>query len=346
MLTGSAARAAALETIRVARGMTQEGLATAAGVSQATISKAESGTAPLPKRHVQQVAYAMLVPAELLDDERIAPAAATACVFHRKRASTTIGQMRQARARLGLARVHAEALLDLVGTGPVALTRAAPSADGYVSPEDIARQIRAVLGVPAGPLENLVATLERAGAVVVVADLGGRRLDALSDWPAGRRPVLFVNRGTSGERQRFTLAHETGHAVMHDLPANGIEEQADRFAAELLMPAADIRDDLSHLTLERLLALKCRWRVSAAALARRGYDLGAVTDSAYRRLNTEMSASGWRTAEPVPLEPERPALLADALGRAREAHDDTTIARRVWLLPDQLGEMFDVRRTA
>lgn len=346
VLTGSVVRATALETVRLGRGLTQAQLAAAAGLSQATVSKAESGTAPLTDAHARQLADALGVPVALLEDERLAPASATACVFHRKRASTTIGQAKTARARLALARLHGEALADLAGLPAPTLPRLAPSADGYVSPEDIARQVRRALGVPAGPLDDLVAALEGAGAIVGVDDLGGRRLDALSDWPDGRRPVLLMNRDAAGERQRFTLAHETGHAVMHALPAPGIEEQADRFAAELLMPASDVRSELTGVTLDRLLTLKQRWKVSAAALARRGYDLGLVSDSAYRRLNTEMSASGWRTAEPLPLTPERPSLLASALRRARETSDDSTIATRVRLLPDQLDEMFDDRRTA
>jgi Zn-dependent peptidase ImmA (M78 family)/transcriptional regulator with XRE-family HTH domain len=346
VVTGSGVHGNVLETVRLARGVTQAGLATLSGLSQAAISKAESGTAPLPADRVEQVAVALKVTPELLAGDQLSVASATACIFHRKRASTTIGQTKQARAKLALARLHAEALLDLIGAPEVTLPRTSPTADGYVTPDDVARQVRAALGLPSGPLENLVETLERAGAIVMTADLGGRRLDALSDWLAGRRPVLLVNDAAPGERQRFTLAHETGHAVMHQLPAEGLEEQADRFASELLMPAADIRNELQNPTLERLLVLKQRWKVSAAALARRAYDLGLIGDYPYRKLNTDMSASGWRTAEPVPLAAERPRALAEALQQARKRLDDVSIAARVCLLPDQLDEMFDDRRTA
>jgi Zn-dependent peptidase ImmA (M78 family)/DNA-binding XRE family transcriptional regulator len=346
MLTGSGVSASALETLRLARGLTQQKLAKLAGVSQATISKAESGTGPLTVAHAELIAQALRVSTELLSEETLAPASPTACVFHRKRASTTIGQAKTARARLALARFHSEALLQLTDAADTKLTRRSPSPDGYISPEDIARQLRRDLSVPPGPIVDLVGALEGAGAVVIAADLGGRRLDALSEWPKSGRPLLLINRSASGERQRFTLAHETGHAVMHALPAEGIEEQADRFATELLMPAADIRDELHDLTLGRLLMLKERWKVSAVALTRRGYDLGTLSDSDYRRLNMEMSASGWRSAEPVPLEPERPTSLAAALRRAREMADDITIASRVCLLPEQLDEMFNDRRTA
>jgi Zn-dependent peptidase ImmA (M78 family)/transcriptional regulator with XRE-family HTH domain len=346
VLTGSVSRVTALETVRLARGMTQAQLADAAGVSQATISKAESGTAPLTDERLNQVAAALRVPPGLLRGNQLPVAAVTACVFHRKRASTTIGQARQARARLALARVRAQALLDLVGIPEATLIRMSPSRDGFVSAEDVAKQVRSALGVPTGPVQNLVVALEQAGAVVIQEDLGGRRLDALSDWPPGGRPVLFVNSEAPGDRQRFTLAHETGHAVMHAVLADGIEGEADNFASELLMPAADIRDELDGLTLERLLVLKQRWKVSAAALVRRAYDLGALNDYEYRRLNTEMSASGWRTAEPIPIPSEQPTLLVDALRRARDRYDDRYIAAHVCVLPELLDETFADRRSA
>jgi Zn-dependent peptidase ImmA (M78 family) len=186
----------------------------------------------------------------------------------------------------------------------------------------------------------LVRALESTGTVVAAVELGGPRVDALSDWVPGRRPVLLINKRAPGDRQRFTLAHEVGHAVMHDAPGELAESEADRFAAELLLPAADIQADLVRPTLERLLALKAHWRVSAAALLRRAHTLDLINDHTYRRLNTEMSAAGWRSTEPFPFSVERPRALARALRHAREAHNDATIAYRTLLLPDQLDPMF------
>lgn len=61
---------------------------------------------------------------------------------------------------------------------------------------------------------------------------------------------IFVNTDESNVRQRFTLAHEIGHAVLHsgeddaivdlrasiDNPSSQKEIEANRFAAALLMP--------------------------------------------------------------------------------------------------------------
>lgn len=71
----------------------------------------------------------------------------------------------------------------------------------------------------------------------------------------GERPKILVNSSTSPTRQKFTLAHEIGHVVIpwhtgtivshaEDEPGESdnayqlMEAEANRFAAELLMPSA------------------------------------------------------------------------------------------------------------
>lgn len=68
--------------------------------------------------------------------------------------------------------------------------------------------------------------------------------------------IIFVNAGDAPRRQRFTTAHEIAHFVLHrDLIGEGItdnvmyrsslldeyERQADRFAAQILLPAEAVR---------------------------------------------------------------------------------------------------------
>ena len=71
-----------------------------------------------------------------------------------------------------------------------------------------------------------------------------RSVDAFSLYRDGR-PFIFLNTAMSGERQRFDTAHELGHLVLHadaDV-AHGRdkEQEANRFAASLLMPARGLR---------------------------------------------------------------------------------------------------------
>lgn len=79
------------------------------------------------------------------------------------------------------------------------------------------------------------------------------------------RSVIGVNSNESPARQRFTIAHELGHLILHkdsvhfDTPAEVFlrnhlssksvdpkEIQANSFAAELLMPARFVKSEFSH----------------------------------------------------------------------------------------------------
>jgi Zn-dependent peptidase ImmA (M78 family) len=124
-------------------------------------------------------------------------------------------------------------------------------------------------------------------------------------------------------RSRFDTSHELGHLVMHGQEIYGlkeIEQQANWFAAEFLMPAADIRDELPcRVDWPRLFELKQRWQVSLAALLMRARTLGTLTETQYLTAIKTASARGWRRREPIPLgEPERPTLLAAAVGHATD----------------------------
>ena len=86
----------------------------------------------------------------------------------------------------------------------------------------------------------------------------------------GRR-VILVNASLPQGRARFSIAHELGHFLLRHPPvshvsdfcARSLERQADRFAAELLMPRELIASD--RLRLDGA-ALKRLYRVSQQAL--------------------------------------------------------------------------------
>ena len=83
----------------------------------------------------------------------------------------------------------------------------------------------------------------------------------------GRRAVIGINSSHHQNRRRFTLAHELGHFILHNLDdvhvdrsfavrlrnelsstGTDIEEkEANLFAAELLMPKHFIERDLEHI---------------------------------------------------------------------------------------------------
>jgi Zn-dependent peptidase ImmA (M78 family)/transcriptional regulator with XRE-family HTH domain len=307
-----------LALVRTARGYTQVELAHQAGLSQGLLSRVETGAAQIDEDRARALAAALNVPTRLLARPSLEDEGLSACVFHRKRNALPVSKAKQIRSILDLARIQVTELV--AGRLPdMTLERVSPTADGYVSPEDIARSTRKLLSVPEGPIQDLVALIESAGVLIMAKDLGTRHLDAISSWPGTARPMVLLNSMAPGDRQRFTLAHELGHAIMHQAPGTADEDHADRFASDLLMPSAMIRAQLHAIDMGTLTRLKRRWGVSMAALVRRARDLGTINDYQYKQLNIEFSKSGYRTREPEPMECERPRLVTAIVDERRRA---------------------------
>ena len=164
-----------------------------------------------------------------------------------------------------------------------------------------ARALRAHWGLGIEPVPNLVQVLEDRGVKVLATELSG--IDGLmahvrraSGHPV---PVVVVNSGTCGERQRFTIAHELGHLVLSSGREVDAEDAANRFAGALLMPAqalwAEVGKHRSSIGLGELFGLKRVFGVSVQALANRCRDLGIFGPTLHRRLFQEFDRRGWHT---------------------------------------------------
>jgi Zn-dependent peptidase ImmA (M78 family) len=156
--------------------------------------------------------------------------------------------------------------------------------------------------------------------------------------------VILLGEHAPAERQRFTIAHEIGHAVMHD--DDGVdgdqERQADAFAGELLLPAACLREEWPAVPdVENLLPLKRRWGISLSALIRRANETGLLTDRDYRGWNIQLSSTGMNRREPDPLQPEQPTRLRSVIVDAQAGGatiDD--LAARAHMLPREFTDTF------
>lgn len=104
----------------------------------------------------------------------------------------------------------------------------------------------------------------------------------------GEEWIVGVNSHHSGVRQRFTIAHEVAHFVLHRkmqeqfrdviftrraLGRDDMERQADSFAAQLLMPEVDVVRDVSA-GITNVNALAERYNVSGLAMKYRLQNLG------------------------------------------------------------------------
>lgn len=301
---------------REARGVTQRELADALRIAQGTLSKYENGLSVAPEALLDGLAKALRFPRDFFvaTDSVYGPSASE--FYHRKRASAAAGAMKEVYATLNIIRMNVAKLLrsaELDATFEV--PRHDPDKFGGDASE-IARAVRAAWQLPAGPVKDVIGTLEEAGIMVIRVPFPTRHLDAIGWWFPGMPPLIFLNRGIPADKERFSCCHELGHLVMHKAVNESMEQQANEFAAEFLMPEADIRPQLARAdTLMRFGELKLYWKVAMQALFRRARDLGCVGDGRYRYLQMEMSRRGYRMREPAEYDfpKEEPVALQDLL---------------------------------
>jgi Zn-dependent peptidase ImmA (M78 family)/transcriptional regulator with XRE-family HTH domain len=196
-----------------------------------------------------------------------------------------------------------------------------PMDAGVGGPERAAQHVRERWGMSAGPAPHLVRLLENHGVLVVFSPPQAASVDAYS-FDSRLRPVVVLNPVKHDYyRQRFDVAHELGHLVMHtDAEPGGrtVEDQANRFAAEFLMPAAEIRAELPNTmnaaAWQSLARCKERWGTSIQALLYRARRLGALTEVSYRNAIATLTSRGWRRTEPgLVTVLEQPSMLPRAL---------------------------------
>jgi Zn-dependent peptidase ImmA (M78 family)/transcriptional regulator with XRE-family HTH domain len=304
---------------RESRGLTQTELAAAVGISQAEISKFENGIKIPSDLQVKSISEVLryLVPFFFLEES--VRSFGSGCVYHRKRKSATDTKLTQLLAMINVKRIQIRHLLKSVESKAPYTFEALDLDEFQGGPPEVARALRALWQLPPGPIHNLVRAIEDAGGIVIRCDFGTSKVDALSQWLPGACPIFLVNDSIPTDRLRFTLAHEIGHIVMHRMPTVDMEREADKFAAELLMPENDIRAHLSHVDIPKLAAMKQYWRVAMGALLYRAADLKTIDERRKSYLWFRMGQAGYRTHEPVEIPPEEPTLLNELL----EVHRDS-----------------------
>lgn len=309
-------------------GMSQAELAAAAGVTQALISQAEKGVRAATEDLLSSVAAATGTPLSFFNvDPDELP---TDTLHFRKKASASAKEVKRVEATVREAYRVAARLMASTKVRRTAL----PCAQGEISMdgiEDWAARTRDALGVGRdGALRHVTRACERAGIPVVplvLVDAAGHGEDivvghsGVSCWRGSGDPYLISYfTASSGDRQRFTVAHELGHLVLHtarrSVEAKEAEKEAHRFAGAFLLPEERAREAFEGtFTLRDLAQLKQRWGISIQALIMRASHLGIIDDDRKTSLYKQLGARGWRTNEPVTVHPEQPALMRAMLGR-------------------------------
>lgn len=311
-----------LQLAREARGHKKVELAREVGVSPAAISQFEHGDARPAPSTLKRIALVLDVPLAFFEKRpSLVREAQVSSPFFRSLRSTPQLQRRKALARALLVRETIAVLERDVQLPEVRIPRDLFVEENATSEEieASAEQARTRLGVPDGPVANVVRLMESHGVAVSRLHVEDERVSAFSQWIDGRPVVVLSSDKMDAARSRFDAAHELGHLVLHAEPeaANALlERQSDAFAAAFLMPSREIAPQLPRrFSLAAYLDLKRVWGVSVAALLYRGRSLGILSETAYRRGVVAMSSQFGRRREPGDIGTAERALL---LRRAAE----------------------------
>lgn len=152
---------------------------------------------------------------------------------------------------------------------------------------------------PPVPIEELARSL---GVQVQCGVLPDELSGLLYRKDSRKKPIIGVNSAHAKVRQRFTIAHELGHMILHDEPVHvdrgfsvkfrdarsstaehRAEIEANQFAAEILMPTQLIRNEIKKKSIDMgdddlLHVLANRFQVSVQAMVFRLINLGYISD--------------------------------------------------------------------
>jgi len=155
-------------------------------------------------------------------------------------------------------------------------------------------------------------------------------------------PIIAVNTNFSGDRQRFSIAHELGHIVLRLRNEDFIEKSANRFAGAFLFPKnaalLELGRKRTSISLDELHLIKHKYGISMQAIIYRAKDLNIISNNFYRHLFKEFSARGYRQHEPGAEYPtENPKRMKKLLLRLL-SEDIITILRAEELYQGKLIE--------
>jgi Zn-dependent peptidase ImmA (M78 family)/transcriptional regulator with XRE-family HTH domain len=287
---------------REARGLSQTALAQKLHTNKAGISRLEHGSAAAGEQTLVQLAAATSYPPQFfLQQGEILPVN----LSYRKRKKVPAKLITPIEAHINIIRRHVQFITRSMQKPPHQLPMHAVN-DSH-TPAKIAALVRRKWNMPAGPVNNLVNIIEQNGIIISSFDFGTNRVDSRSILTDDGCPIIFLNRNLQGDRQRFSLAFELGHLIMHtfcNVPhQTDINHEANLFAAALLMPQKDIATDFKEaISLPLLGELKRKWKLSMIALLYRADDLGKLTPNQKRYLLQQFNDQKIRRREPPQLD--------------------------------------------
>lgn len=189
--------------------------------------------------------------------------------------------------------------------------------------EKIADDFRKQFELGLGPINNLTEFCEDIGIIVTDFDSISSEVDALS--LICHRPIIVRNTSKKSVcRQRFDIAHEIGHMILHNGVITGdnlTESQAHRFASSLLLPQTMLRTNFPILfkggrfDWNKMSEFKKIWGISKAAILYRAKQLNLIDENQYKTgvIHLRVHGEARQEIEDLHMPEEIPSLLKDAI---------------------------------
>lgn len=302
-----------LKIARESRGFSQKELSQKTRISQATLSKIEKGMVRLTDELVTKIAIALDYPTSFFC--RQIASSENSTLFFRKRQSMTAKQLSTLDNKINILSSVIDEMSDSIDIPPLSIPSLSPN--NGVKVEEIAFRLRQYLNVSQGPIDNIVSLLEQHGVIVVFLNLGEmEKFDGLTRYTTTNIPVIWINAGMPNDRKRFSLAHELGHLVMHlreddslTKSEKELEEEANLFAGEFLMPTTSCRSDFFNLKYKDLALKKAYWKVSKAAIIHRAAQLNCINSKTEKYFYITLGRNGERKNEDGVVSIDEPRMI-------------------------------------
>lgn len=309
-----------LKRARAASGLSMKALGEQVGVSANMIKKYEHNDSMPSSGVLIRLAKAVGVRSEYF----FRPVRVSLTrVEYRKRASTSKSELSRIEADVLDQAERWQELADLWPEFPIPAfsgVRGMPdSVDNYDELEVVANRVRREWKLGLNPLPDLIDTLESKGILVITTDVDvAGKFDGLQATVAGQ-PLIVVSSQWSGDRQRFTLAHELGHLLLAGRLADGLDEEkaCNHFASAFILPEESARQQFGEkrhsVEVRELYLLKHEFGLSMQACLYRLRALNIIDDNLLKKMVVRFSASGWRKKEPGEPVPKESTILFQQL---------------------------------
>ncbi len=338
---------ASLRLARVFSGLALEEVAEKVGKTRQYLHKLETGQGSPTEQLMGDLAEALKVevgffapkPHRLNEDQ-----------FHFRKLLTTKNTIKQVAIARGEMIDSLIKFLDQELRLPPIGIPSIPMVQSFEDIERAAEHCRKEWELGLGPIANMTRLAENLGALVTTFQGLSKEIDALS--VSVERPFIVRNSAKeSACRQRFDIAHELGHLVMHEGIVTGdrvTEGQANRFASALLLPRSMMaklfpRPNGSRLDWKGMREFKLTWKVSKAAILYRAKQLDLITETQYKTGVMTLKKYGESGGEKDDylIDQEPPEMLARSFFILAEKKGirATEIAKALQVKPEFLREL-------